>query len=153
MRARFWDLRDLKCDWSCHGWIRGVRAFGRHLTHDDPVGAGCVVQRPAALDPGILLTSVGRNLKPYTVAELQSRWVLDVDVVYIGKAAGGKGPRGRLRPVSGLANNHSGGRSIWQLSTRESLVVAWKAIICRVMEHPPSGFSTPTCTPRPVLEH
>lgn len=88
-----------------------------------------VVLRPATLDPGFLLTNLGRNLKSYMVAELQRRWVHDVDVVYIGKAAGATGLRGRLRPFSRMANNHSGGRSIWQLSTPGSLIVAWKPAI------------------------
>lgn len=87
------------------------------------------VLRPPALGPGFSAKSLGHTLKAYTIAELQHRWVSDAEVVYIGKAAGNKGLRGRLSPFSRMAGNHSGGRSIWQLSDPASLIVAWKPLI------------------------
>lgn len=86
------------------------------------------VLRPPTLDPGFLMNSLGHALKPYALAELQSRWVSDVEVVYIGKAAGKNGLRDRLGPFSRMARNHSGGRSIWQLSNPASLIVGWKPL-------------------------
>jgi hypothetical protein len=130
-----WGLeRGMPESWDATGLVvAGFEGFlplaGVSLAVIPSVRGVYVVMRPAMLDPGFLLASLGRNLKSYTVAELQTRWVPDVDVVYIGKAAGATGLRGRLHPFSRMASNHSGGRSIWQLSNPQSLIVAWKPTI------------------------
>jgi hypothetical protein len=58
---------------------------------------------------------------------LQSKWIEDGDVVYIGK---GDNIRRRLRQYAdfgtGKPIGHWGGRYIWQLADSTELLVAWK---------------------------
>lgn len=91
-----------------------------------PVDRGTyAVLRPVELGPSFLPVNLGKDLKSYGFWDLHRRWVGDAEVIYIGKAGGATGLRGRLRPFSRMARNHSGGRSIWQLEHPEALKVAW----------------------------
>lgn len=91
-----------------------------------PIETGVyAVLRPVELEPTFLPANLGKTLKPYAFWDLQQRWLSGVEVIYIGKAGGKGGLRGRLGPFSRMAKNHSGGRSIWQLDNPEVLIVAW----------------------------
>ena len=73
-----------------------------------------------------------------TIATLNSVWVPGARVVYVGKAAGRQGLRGRLnayrRQGQGRNAGHSGGGYIWQLADSDQLLVAW-----RTVSEPPPG--------------
>lgn len=84
-----------------------------------------VVSRPVDLQPRFLKRSHGQRLRAYDLDQLESRWVSQAETVYIGKAGGRRGLRGRLAPFARMAANHSGGRAIWQLSDPEVLTVSW----------------------------
>lgn len=64
-----------------------------------------------------------------SIAELNSNWVDDTKVVYIGKATSLKS---RLRQYfsfgQGKNIGHYGGRLIWQIKYSKDLVVCWKSI-------------------------
>ena len=71
----------------------------------------------------------------YSKSKLESNWVEDTHVVYIGKA-GGFGCKTELhkrlstyiRFGKGKKAAHGGGRSIWQLSDASDLVVCWRVL-------------------------
>lgn len=91
-----------------------------------PLGHGVyVVLRPVDLQARFLEKSLGPKLRAYDLDELESRWISQAETVYIGKAGGRRGLRGRLTPFARMAANHSGGRAIWQLSEPEALTVGW----------------------------
>jgi hypothetical protein len=70
-----------------------------------------------------------------SIPELESNWVANAIVVYIGKA-GGEGNSATLqsrlgqyfRFGQGKNVGHYGGRLIWQLKNSESLIVCWKEL-------------------------
>lgn len=67
----------------------------------------------------------------YDPEELKSRWQKSGGkCLYIGKASGKRGLRGRLWQYlrCGYANgrNHRGGRAIWQVEQREKLRFSWQ---------------------------
>lgn len=86
-----------------------------------------------------LITGTGGHFKGknpnVSIAELQSNWVDDAIVVYIGKA-GKDGSsatlQSRLRQYfrfgQGKNVGHWGGRLIWQLRNSKDLLVCWKAL-------------------------
>lgn len=94
-----------------------------------PVGHGVyVVLRRHNERPHTLLEDnpVRRaRLRTYTLDDLNRRWVTGTPVIYIGKAMGQEGLRGRLKPFSKKSGSHSGGRAIWQLEEADSLLVCW----------------------------
>lgn len=117
------------------GWV----PFARLREADVSAERGVyVVWRPTKDEPQFLDASVsGRhNGKDQTISvtELRGNWVDRASVVYIGRAGDGKGSaatlRSRLKQYAAAGVNatssHSGGRSIWQLSDHDTLLVAWR---------------------------
>ena len=76
-----------------------------------------------------------------TLQELQSNWVEDTAIIYIGKAGSESGSatlQSRLKQYfnfgQGKPVEHWGGRLIWQLQMAEDLLVCWKT----TPEHEPA---------------
>lgn len=92
-----------------------------------PTGHGIyvVLRSEASAQQALIEEHPFPTKKPYTRAELACRWIPSAEVIYIGKATGVAGLRGRLRPFSRKAVGHSGGRSIWYLADSDTLLVAW----------------------------
>jgi hypothetical protein len=112
----------------------GFVSFAAVPTSAVPTDAGVyVVCRRSAVEPTFLETSPAGHFKgnePSVSPDvLRSAWVADAEVIYIGKAEGRRGLRGRLeafrRHGAGRRASHWGGRYIWQLSDSVSLIVAW----------------------------
>jgi hypothetical protein len=104
-----------------------------------PVEAGVyVVLTPPEFMPRFLTQNAGgwhKGKNPTVPVEnLKENWVEDVEVLYFGKADGGKNGRRGLRKRigeyakhgTGIPAGHSGGRSIWQLQNAQSLLVCWR---------------------------
>ncbi len=96
-----------------------------------------VVVRTSTEAPRFLDTSVGGCFKgkdpSVRVARLESRWLSNTPVVYIGKAGGGASGAdlaGRLAQYQRFCNGepvgHWGGRLICQLADLADLLVAWR---------------------------
>ena len=78
----------------------------------------------------------GRNPN-VEIGVLESHWVENADVLYIGKAGGTENQstlRCRLQAFLAFGNEkrvaHWGGRFIWQLEDHEDLLVCWKLAAC-----------------------
>lgn len=107
---------------------RGFTGFVRFSDIDwkvVPMNPGIYVVVRADLTPSAISEMSAPAYRPYGVDDLTTRWIDHAEIVYIGKANGAGGLRSRLRPFARRAANHSGGRSIWQLSNAEQLIVAW----------------------------
>lgn len=88
--------------------------------------------------PTFLASSVGGHFKKRNptveLAVLESAWVADTPVVYIGKAGGSRSKatlytrlRSYMQFGKGKPVGHWGGRYIWQLADGLELVVCWQA--------------------------
>ena len=94
-------------------------------------GGVYVVVRPATQAPTFLAESCGGHFKGRNptkpVAVLESEWVPEAEVLYIGK---GDDLQRRVKQYAGFGVGrpigHWGGRYIWQLSDSDELLVAWK---------------------------
>lgn len=111
------------------GWLPWSGLTAKDLPHEHGV---YVVIGDAQL-PEFLLESVGGPHKGRSlttdIRTLNAAWT-GSEVLYIGKAAGGRGLRDRLwayaRQGRGKSAGHRGGRYLWQHPTSPSLVVGWK---------------------------
>ena len=98
------------------------------------------VLKPEGFKRLFLAKSVGGQFKKQDPSLLQpaleSHWVDDAEVLYIGKAGAGtvgtRGLRKRLQEFAdfgrGKPVGHWGGRLLWQLADSQSLVIAWKVL-------------------------
>ena len=85
-----------------------------------------IVLRTATTPVELLEQTTARAGTPYTLADLQQRWIEGTPVVYIGKAEAARGGlRKRLGQYARRGSSHQGGRSIWQLADHEQLLVCW----------------------------
>lgn len=61
---------------------------------------------------------------------IEAKWVGSAHILYIGKAAGQKGLKSRLRQLIDFGNgkpvSHRGGRLLWHLQDSEELLVRWR---------------------------
>ncbi|WP_423923805.1 hypothetical protein ACPEEZ_06115 [Frigoribacterium sp. 2-23] len=84
-----------------------------------------VVLHESGERPRFLATNVVTKRLPYDPAQLEKKWLTGRSVVYIGKAEGIRGLHARVGAFSRQAENHSGGRALWQLDSAADLLVAW----------------------------
>lgn len=130
------NKRTLKAD-----GFTGFRSFEQLEINRVPQAPGIyVVLRPEGFEPVFLAKSTGGRFKRRDPSLLQSvletEWINDADVLYIGKAgAGSTGNRGLRKRIQEFADfgrgkpvGHWGGRLIWQLADSQSLVIAWKEL-------------------------
>lgn len=105
----------------------GFVPFAQLRTSNVPTDPGIyIVLRTSTTAPELLEQTRARSGAPYSVADLQSRWIPETPVLYIGKAAPAKGGlRKRLAQYARKGSSHAGGRSIWQLADQDDLLVAW----------------------------
>jgi len=75
--------------------------------------------------PAFLASNVITKRMPYDPVHLEGKWLMGASVVYIGKAEGREGLHTRVGAFSRQAENHSGGRALWQLDIAGDLLVAW----------------------------
>jgi hypothetical protein len=61
---------------------------------------------------------------------IEAKWVGSAHILYVGKAPGKKGLKGRLRQLIDFGNGkpvgHRGGRLLWHLQDSEDLLVRWR---------------------------
>jgi hypothetical protein len=72
-----------------------------------------------------------KDLDPsYSAIEVRKAWVINAQIVYVGKAAGAKGLKKRIRQLVdfgfGKAVGHRGGRLIWHLRGHQTLQLRWR---------------------------
>lgn len=86
-----------------------------------------------------LVESMGGHFKnknpTVPISELESNWVEDTPILYIGKAGGTNVKatlfsrlRQYMRYGMGKKIGHQGGRYIWQLKDSDDFIVAWKIL-------------------------
>jgi hypothetical protein len=93
-----------------------------------------LIMRTSDRVPNLLPKSTGGWFKgrdPNCLPEfVRTKWVPGAYVVYVGKAAGRKGLKRRLKDLIafgyGEAVGHWGGRLLWHLPEKEKLVVRWR---------------------------
>ena len=97
-----------------------------------------VVLRDAATRPTFLVMSgAGRfkDLDPsYPPSVVESAWIDGSHIVYVGKAAGARGLKQRLRQLIdfgfGKPVGHRGGRLLWHLGDYAALRLRWLECAC-----------------------
>lgn len=137
----------LDIEWTREGFQRlgfqGWKQFSVLEARDLPPRHGVyVVVREPGPHPGFLVESVGGPHKgtALTVAinVLETAWLDDAEVVYVGKAGGRQGLRKRVVAYAsqgrGKSAGHAGGRYVWQLPASETLTVGWRETKNRSVE-------------------
>jgi hypothetical protein len=121
--------------------FRGFLSFGELEINQVPQVPGIyAVLKPEGFKRLFLSKSVGGKFKKQDPSLLQpaleSHWIDDAEILYIGKAgAGAAGTRGLRKRLQEFADfgrgkpvGHWGGRLLWQLANSQSLVIAWKEL-------------------------
>ncbi len=100
-----------------------------------PAHAGIyLIKRESESAPQFRIPGTGGWFKgqdPNSASDIiEAKWVSGTQILYIGKAAGNKGLKGRLRQLIDLGNgkpvSHRGGRLLWYLQESEDLLVRWR---------------------------
>lgn len=107
------------------------RSNCEHVSHDKGV---YVIVRPSAVEPTFLNGSPVEKFKKkdpaVLVSVLDSKWVKEATVIYIGKASSLKSRiKQYMRFGMGKPVAHWGGRFIWQLADVRKCLVAWLPLI------------------------
>jgi hypothetical protein len=112
-----------------------VRDLHRDRFNRVPSGAGVyVLLRNAYSCPRFLRESKAgwfNKLDPsYSACVVRDAWVVNAQIVYVGKAAGAKGLRQRIRQLIdfgyGKPIGHRGGRMLWHLQDHKTLLLKWQ---------------------------
>ncbi|WP_426225086.1 hypothetical protein [Pseudarthrobacter sp. DSP2-3-2b1] len=133
--------------------FRGFLSFRELEIHKVPQVPGIyAVLKPEGFKRLFLATSVGGQFKKrdpsILLPSLESHWIDDAEVLYIGKAgagtAGTRGLRKRLQEFAdfgrGKPVGHWGGRLLWQLADSQSLVIAWKELEAAEVDSAEAGY-------------
>ena len=112
-------VRELKQSCSVVPDCKGVYFVLREKTESVPVFKA---QSP-------VLEHKGKPLS-YPVETLESKWVEDTDIMYIGKTDSSLRARIRTYISYGKGNDspHRGGRAIWQLPDTDNMIIGWRII-------------------------
>jgi hypothetical protein len=119
------------------GFSAGVAVHELHRDRLRDVPSGCgvyVLVRSATIRPRFQRKSRAgwfKDLDPsYPIAEVRAAWVSNARIVYVGKAAGVKGLKQRIRQLVdfgfGKPIGHRGGRMLWHLPDHQRLQVRWR---------------------------
>ena len=122
---------------SIAGFSEPIRLAELHQTRyaSVPAHAGIyLIEREPESAPEFRMLSTGGWFKgqdPNCALDIiQANWVDGAQILYIGKAAGKKGLKGRLRQLvdfgCGKPVGHRGGRLLWHLQDSEDLLVRWR---------------------------
>jgi hypothetical protein len=119
----------------------GFRSFEQLEISQIPQLPGIyAVLKPEGFERLFLEKSVGGHFKQrdpsLLQAALETEWIEDADVLYLGKAGpGSTGNRGLRKRIQEFADfgrgrpvGHWGGRLLWQLAGSQSLIIAWKEL-------------------------
>lgn len=119
--------------WRAEGYA-GFEPLLSATTRDIPSLPGVYAVVRAQPGPvSFLATSSGGHFKgkdpTVSTSVLTTNWVHDTDTVYIGKATN---LRSRISQYQRFGNGkqapHWGGRLVWQLGERNTLLICWKAV-------------------------
>lgn len=110
--------------------FKGFIRFSEILSEPVPTEHGVyAVVREGTLEPQFLTPGSGRKGSHYSLDLLRKAWVLDSELLYIGRAQCKLGIYERLNKYrrfgNGKNSGHSGGRAIWQLADAQELKVCW----------------------------
>ena len=133
---RFDSMTSLREDYDFTGFRPMKEIFKGHSTVDKVQGVYLVLYphltKPVFINPGTGAFLKGESPNVDT-AILESRWVEDTVVLYIGKGGGDEIKATlqiRLMQYAGFGRGkkyaHRGGRYIWQIQNAHELVVCWK---------------------------
>jgi hypothetical protein len=133
----------------------GFRRFEDLDTMRVPQGTGVfTVLRPDGFQPAFLTKSTAGVFKKKDPSlperQLNTAWVEDAVVLYLGKAGpGSKGNRGLRRQVQefldfgqGRPPGHWDGRLVWQLKDAGQLLMAWKELPAEALNRAEAEYHT-----------
>ncbi len=92
---------------------------------------------PRGWEPDFVTSGLNNVIRPWPEDRLRSRWIIGVDLVYVGCASATPSSRTLRKRLGDLLNHgaglitasgpHKGGERLWQCVGWESFTLAWKA--------------------------